>query len=187
MKKTLLAVMVSAAFITTAAQAAGTIANNGTLHINGMINAAPATTCNLEISSGGIATSVELDAVLVDTFNEVGSATDSKAFTLAFTSCPAAMADNSSAQLTLKGTKDSNNENVFQNSGTATGIGVQIQETTGTASNMIPDTLNTEGYTVTGGAFNVPLQANIVRTSPEGTAVTAGVVAANAVVQIDYQ
>lgn len=186
--RSVIAVMIAASMASTVAQATGSITNNGTLTITSQINPVAVTTCNMELSSrGSIVTTVELLPMMLSTFAAVGNASDFIDFNLAFTSCPAAMVDNSSAKLALNGTADGTAFKNMNGTEGATGVAIQIQETTGLVSNMEPGAVNDEAYTVMSGGFTVPLQANIIRISAEALPVTPGSVAATPTIQIDYQ
>lgn len=187
MRKTLLTVLVAAAMTSTLAQAV--VTDYGTLTITGSITEAAARTCKIAVGSaaavdGGTGVNVLLDPVKADDFTTAGSTSAAQEFTLKFSACPAAMS--STAQLTLDGTADADNSlSAFKNTGSATGVAVQIKATAD-GSFMIPGTMNTRAYTVADSAFEVPLSANLVKTSADGVAVTAGDVSVISTIQITY-
>ncbi len=187
MKKTLLTVLVAAAMTSTLAQAV--VTDYGTLTITGSITEAAARTCKIAVGSeaavdGATGVNVLLDPVSADELTTAGSTSAPQPFTLKFSACPAAM--NSTAQLTLDGTADDDTSlNAFKNMGSATGVAVQIK-TIGDKTFMIPGAMNKYAYQVADSAFEVPLAANLVKTSADDVAVTTGDVSVISTIKINY-
>jgi len=106
------------------------------LNITGTIKASP---CKVDVPAGGV--NVDLgQSIMAATLSEAGSATDWKPISIEVSECPATT---SKVTMTMNGTADTTESDMYQNAGTAEKVQIQLQSTAGTAlgnaSTMVQD------------------------------------------------
>lgn len=95
------------------------------LNITGNIKASP---CSIDLPSGGL--NVDLGQnILASSLVEAGSSTGWKPFSIVLSQCPAST---SVATMTLNGTPDEVASNMYENTGTATQVQIEVQNDAGT-------------------------------------------------------
>ena len=96
------------------------------LNITGNIKASP---CTISLPSGGM--NVDLgQKILASSMAEAGSSSDWKPFSIALTACPASTSE---ATMTVNGTPDETESDMYANTGSATQVQIQLQTSDGTA------------------------------------------------------
>lgn len=107
------------------------------LNITGTIKASP---CKIDVPAGGV--NVDLgQSIMAATLSEAKSATDWKPISIVLSECPVTT---SKATMTLNGTADTDETDMYKNNGTAEQVQIQLQSTAagtalGNASTMAQD------------------------------------------------
>lgn len=178
--KTLAIVVLSALSLSsTAALAAATTVNGGTVHFKGeVVNAACA------VDAGSVDQTVQLGQVRTASLAQEGATSSAVGFNIQLNDCDTNVA--SKAVVAFLGTADVAHTNVLalQSSaaGSATNVGVQILDRTGVALTLDGATFSSE-TTLNNGTNTIPFQARYFATG----AATPGAANADATFKVQYQ
>ena len=94
------------------------------LNITGNIKASP---CSVSLPSGGL--NVDLgQQIIASSMADAGSSSDWKSFSIALTECPASTTE---ATMTINGTPDEVESDMYANTGTAGQVQIQLQSSAG--------------------------------------------------------
>lgn len=143
------------------------------LNITGTIKASP---CKIDVPAGGV--NVDLgQSIMAATLSEAKSATDWKPISIVLSECPATT---SKVTMTLNGTADTTETEMYKNTGSAEQVQIQLQSTTGSKAlgnnaSMVQDIASASK----GTTFNMQARAY----SSQGNA-TPGTI--NGVVQLTF-
>lgn len=175
MNKKVKTFVLSSLFISTTALA--DTASDGTVHITGTIlqNACTVKTSSIEVA---------LKDQFASIFTAAGQTQSNKAFTIDLENCDSSIYDN--IQTRFEGTQDSYDATVLANTaGDATGVGVQILDSTNTALALNDESAWSTKSTLTSGQteISMPFSAQFISTS---STVTAGSVDATATFYLQY-
>ena len=181
LKETLAIVVLSALSLSsTAALAAATTVNGGTVHFKGeVVNAACA------VDAGSVDQTVQLGQVRTASLAQEGATSSAVGFNIQLNDCDTNVA--SKAAVAFLGTAiDAGHTNVLalQSSaaGSATNVGVQILDRTGAALTLDGATFSSE-TTLNNGTNTIPFQARYFATG----AATPGAANADATFKVQYQ
>lgn len=178
--KTLAIVVLSALSLSsTAALAAATTVNGGTVHFKGeVVNAACA------VDAGSVDQTVQLGQVRTASLAQEGATSSAVGFNIQLNDCDTNVA--SKAAVAFLGTAIAGHTNVLalQSSaaGSATNVGVQILDRTGAALTLDGATFSSE-TTLNNGTNTIPFQARYFATG----AATPGAANADATFKVQYQ
>ncbi|QLF48361.1 type 1 fimbrial major subunit FimA [Escherichia coli] len=179
--KTLAIVVLSALSLSsTAALAAATMVNGGTVHFKGeVVNAACA------VDAGSVDQTVQLGQVRTASLTQEGATSSAVGFNIQLNDCDTTAADK--AAIAFLGIAiDENHPNVLalqrSAAGSATSVGVQILDRTGAALALDGATFSAK-TTLNNGTNTIPFQARYFATG----AATPGAANADAAFKVQYQ
>jgi len=146
-----------------------------TVNITGRIIASACT-----VDSGTINQTVDFERVIASDFPSIGSAGSWKDFSLSLSSCPAST---TKVEGTFSGNSDDNDQTKYANSGTGTGLALQVssrdhQEDFGPNSTMT-ESVNSSNQTVV-----FPLSARLVKVTDQ---IGSGTFRSEVLVTFSYQ